>query len=662
MNAILNAGAEKAAHSPAEAAGTAIPRWNLDSLFTSIDSPDYAQALADYSSGMDNLDALLQTGKDMTRNHNDNFDFGAWLATYLEADDQVTALARTLGAYAYIIYSTDTTSTAYLNNLSRIEEMSLRGVQQDLAFKSLLLAHSGQLEDFYRLYPSFADYRYLLQEAIDETAHQMSEAEEKLAGEMQRTGGDAWGRLQEQIISNAVDKESGKTFNELRNDAYSPDAALRKRAYEKELSLLRQNEIALAAALNNLKGETVTLNKKRRWDTAIDRALSSARMSRKTLDALIGAIEDSLPLWRSYFTSKAAYLRRQGLTASASAGSGKAGSASGGLAFYDLFAPVGAADAGTGSDAHPAGAAPSEPAAGSDACSGSSLLTKTWTFEEARDYIIQRYSSFSPAMGDFARKAFEEGWIDAQVRPGKVGGAYDEDFPKGHQSRILSNFTGAFSDVITLAHELGHAYHFSCMKGKPAAFFDYPMTLAETASTFAETIVKQDMIAKCSGRDKLQILDIDLQDASQVLVDILCRFYFERSVFQERAKGELSAADFCRLMQEAQEKSYGSGLCKEERHEYMWAVKSHYYSTGLDFYNFPYAFGQLFAAGLYQRYRKEGPAFAQTYAELLSQTGSLSCEELCRRAGFDITDKAFWKSGIDMYAKEIEAAGELFAM
>ncbi len=611
---------------------TNIPRWNLDSIFSSIESDEYKQAVADYASGMDTLESLLDTAKDFTKHHNDNFDFAAWLAAYLEADNKVTHLAGTLNAYAYVIYSVDTTNTAYLNNIARLEEMGLRAQQQDLAFKSLLLSHQTYLDEFYTRFPQYADYRFLLQEAIDQTAHQMSNAEEHLAGELQRTGGDAWGRLHEQIISNARDEATGKTFNELRNDAYSADATVRKCAYQKEIALLRQNEIAIAAALNNLKGETVALNKRRHWNEAIDRSLATSRMSRKTLDALIGAIEDSLPLWRTYFAAKATYLRAHGLTASKTAGTNGEG-----LAFYDLFA-------------HMVASAPEHK---KDGDAAQSLLSKTWTFAEARDYIIDRYNSFSADMGNFARTAFDSGWIDAEVRAGKVGGAYDEDFPKGHQSRILSNFTGAFSDIITLAHELGHAYHFNCMKGKPAAFFSYPMTLAETASTFAETIVKQDMMSKAADTEKLQILDLDLQDASQVLVDILCRFYFERSVFAERAQGELSAADFCRLMRDAQEKSYGSGL-GTERHAYMWAVKSHYYSTGFDFYNFPYAFGQLFAAGLYARYQTEGASFAKVYAALLSDTGSMSCEALCKKAGFDITTKAFWQSGIAMYAREVE--------
>ncbi len=598
-----------------------IPRWNLDSIFSSIKSPEYKKAISDFASGMENLASLLESAQNLIKNASENFDFPTWLKGFLEADEKVSALCGTLNAYAYIIYSVDTTNTDFLNNITKIDNLTLRYRQLDLSFKSVLLANSGRLEDFYKKFPEFKEYRYILNETLEETKHQMSAAEEKLAGELQQTGGDAWDRLHEQLISNLKDTETGKTFNELRNDAYSADSKTRKSSYEKEIALLKQNEIAFAACLNNLKGETLTLNRHRKWQNPLDRSLSSARLSQKTLDALIGAIEESLPLWREYFNLKADFLQKNGGTASRDKK---------GLAFYDLFAPVSLSG-----------------------LTRQSLLSKTWTFDEARDYIIERYSSFSAEMGEFAKKAFAENWIDAQVRAGKVGGAYDEDFALGHQSRIMTNFTGTFSDIITLAHELGHAYHFSCMKGKPAAFFSYPMTLAETASTFAETIVKQDMISKCSDTEKIQILDLDLQDVSQVLVDILCRFYFEKSVFEERKNGELNADDFCRLMKEAQEKSYGSGL-NGERHEYMWAVKSHYYSTGLDFYNFPYAFGQLFAAGLYARYQKEGAAFAKTYAELLSNTGNMSCEDLCKKAGFDITQKDFWKSGIEMYAKEVE--------
>ena len=608
-----------------------IPRWNLNSLYPSLNSNEYKNDLAELEKTFSEIHELLNADKN---------DFSQWLNNYINLLNKEVFLFKTLSAYAYIIYSTDTTNQVYMNNLNLMEKYESQSIQLSIQFSSILTENKNSLEEFYKKYPEKKEYEYVLNEIIEEKNHQMSAKEEELASKMSHTGANAWSLLQEQIISNLQD-ENGKTFNELRNDANESDPELRKSSWEKEIALLTQNRIAFAAALNNLKGEKITLNENRGWKEGIDNALFNSRLSKKTLDALIGAIEDSLPIWRKYLQAKAALLRASNSTVSKSAGTKEHP----GIAFYDLFAPI------------------SEPKALGNTDSKESLISKKWTFKEACDYVLKEYYSFSKNMGDFAKNAMENEWIDAQVRPGKVGGAYDEDFPKGHQSRILSNFTGTFSDIITLAHELGHAFHFSCMKDKAPVFFNYPMTLAETASTFAETIVKQDMIANSQDFDQMRILDLDLTDTSQVLVDILCRYYFEESVFQARKSSELTADDFCRLMQEAQEKSYGNGLNDErnvdnsnytERHDYMWAVKSHYYITSLDFYNFPYAFGQLFAAGLYQRAKKEGPEFAKTYEELLSLTGNQSCEDLCKKAGFDITNKDFWKSGIDMYAKEVE--------
>jgi oligoendopeptidase F len=614
-----------------------VPNWNLDSIYKGIDSDEYKKALKDYSSYMEELEQHLKIAEEQTNKK--DIDFPSWLDKYLTLFIKFNDLETTLGAYAYIIYSTDTTNTDYLNNMSTIDEMGLRSGQISIRFNSILSKNKESLKNFYKIFPKYCDYEYILGRVIEDTEHQMSAAEENLASDLQRTGGNAWSRLHEQLISNMHD-ENGKTFNELRNDAYSADAKLRKSSWKKEVNLLQQNEIAFAASLNNLKGETVTLNKRRNWNEAIDRAIFSSKLNKETLNALICAIEESLPIWRDYLQTKAMILRKYNSTESKTSGIENHK----GIAFYDLFAPL------------------------CNDCSSdkNSLLSKDYTFEEAKKYILKEYYSFSKDMGDFAKQAFEKNWIDAKVHAGKVGGAYDQDFAKGHQSRILSNFTGAFSDIVTLAHELGHAYHFSCMKDKESIFYNYPMTLAETASTFAETIVKQDAIKSSVGSDKINLIELDLQDTCQVLVDILCRFYFEQSVFEQRQKGELCSEDFCRLMREAQEKSYGNGLNDEEssdgkfleRHEYMWAVKSHYYSTDLDFYNFPYAFGQLFAAALYEKAKKEGPSFAKTYADLLSETGSMSCEDLCKKAGFDITKKEFWLSGIKMYCDELRILKE----
>lgn len=604
-----------------------VPRWDLTSIYSGFDKDDYKQAIEKYTVSMDKMDDLLadKTAQDT--------DFSQWLAKYLELSNKLGALEESLNAYAYSSYSTDTTNTVFLNNLSRLEELSLRTSSQSLSFQQILSTKQQDLSTFYTSFPQFEQYRYILQQELEDSRHRMSSCEEQLADDLERTGAAAWGRLHEQVISNLADSTTNKTFNQIRNEAYSPYAATRFTAWQTEIKLLKNVEIPIAAALNNLKGSTVTLNRRRHWNQAIDRALASSRMNRTTLNALIGAIEDSLPLWRRYLKLKGRILKATKNTTCID-------KTTNGCAFYDLFAPLPVPEKKD---------LPTE--------SNQGIKMEGWTFSQAKEYIIERFSSFSKDMGEFALNAFDSGWIDAEVRKGKVGGAYCIDFPAQGVSRVLSNFTGTFSDVTTLAHELGHAYHHHCIVGTDYALTHYPMTLAETASIFAETIVMKDMVSRATGHSKACLTELHLQDSCQVLVDILCRFYFERTVFEEREKGELSAQDFCRLMAQAQEKSYGDGL-SNERHEYMWAVKTHYYSPDLDFYNFPYAFGLLFALGLYSRYQKEGSSFAQTYQNLLKNTGSLSCEEVCRRAGFDIETKDFWADGIKTFEEELAVLEE----
>ena len=629
---------------------TNIPDWDLGSIYPDINSEKYKSDLAKLTEGIKTLKALNDQAENPDQKNHLNIQ--NWIADFFKADDILGPLANTLAAYSYSIYSVDTTSKSLLDNLNQVESLTDQYEIQLNRFSHTVSKNRGILSEFYANFPQYRKYEFSINEMLEDDIHTLSPELEGIIAKLQQTGGRAWDRLHEQLISNLKDPETGKLFNELRNDAYSPDARLRKESWQKEIALLKQNEIAFAASLNNLKGETLSLLEERSWNCAIDRALSSSRMKKETLDALIAAIEESLPQWRKYLKAKAEYLKNHNATASTNCDKEK------GLAFYDLFAPL---DGNTANDGITNTAGQTETGCNTNtsdstnnrAASEESLLSKNWTFEEARDYIVKEFTSFSPVMGDFAKNAFDKNWIDARVHPGKVGGAYCQDFYVQKESRVLSNFTGAFSDIITLAHELGHAFHFFCIKDKDYRNANYPMTLAETASTFAETIVKQDILKTASKEDRIKILELDLQDTCQVLVDILCRFYFERSVFEERQNGELTSEDFCRLMADAQERSYGDGL-SAERHEYMWAVKSHYYSVDLDFYNFPYAFGQLFAAGLYSRYKKEGKAFVDIYCNLLSDTGSMSCEDLCFKAGFDITKKDFWKSGIDFYINEIE--------
>ncbi len=578
-----------------------VPHWNLDSIYSSILSVEYREDIELLDKGLKDLDQQL--------NHVSN-PFGTWLCSFMETSNTIFSLYESLQAYAYACYSVATTDSQKLNNLSLMEEKGLLINDISQQFSQILTDNAQELDNVYTSYPQLLPYKFIFEETLEENKHKMSRKEEQLADDLQRFGGSAWSRLHEQIISTLIDTETGKTFNELRNEAYNADREIRRTAYEKEIALLKQTELTTAACLNNLKGATQSLNKKRNWEEALDRSLFASRLSRNSLNALIEAIESSLPFWRDYLKTKATLLNLES------------------CAFYDLFAPL----------------LPRK---------GETSAEKEWTFKESREYIIQKFASFSPEFAAFAGKAFSSNWIDAEIREGKVGGAYCIDFPYQKESRVLSNFSGSFSDITTLAHELGHAYHYDCIKNSDYALSHYPMTLAETASIFAETIIMQDAIQNADGFEKIKLIEMHLSDSAQVLVDILSRFYFERSVFEQRKSKELTAEDFCRLMTEAQIKTYGSGL-SEEKHPYMWAIKSHYYSPDLDFYNFPYAFGLLFATALFARFKQEGASFAETYVSLLKDTGSMSCEDVCKKAGFDITKKEFWMEGIKVFYKELE--------
>ena len=584
-----------------------LPSWDLDAVFPGFDSDSYRGAKA----GALNLAAEAQAYFESTASPGPDEDCRAWLSRAISLRAALGSRMETLSAYAYARFSTATGDPETVAELNAIEEIALPARKADVLFRNALAARRACVEALSATDPKFAPYRFHLAEELLIQSRQMSPELEDLAEDLCRCGSEAWSRLQEAVSSNASvlwNAETGerRTVVELRNLAYDPDRAVRQKAYELELSAWRGAEIPLAAALNGVKGTASILNSRRGWGDAIDKSLAQARISRKALDALISAMEGSLPMWRRYLKAKAKAL------------------GVGTLAFYDLFAPLGGVDA--------------------------PLPTFSW--DEAGSFIDEKFSSFDPAMGAFAARAFEGRWIDALPRAGKVGGAYCTDFPDSGVARVMCNYDGSFSSVTTVAHELGHAWHHECIKQRPYALTSYPMTLAETASIFAETIVSEAALAAAAPAERLFLLETHLQDGCQVIVDILSRYHFEKSVFEARKAGELSPAQFCAFMLDAQERTYGEGLDPDRRHPYMWAVKGHYYIPSLAFYNFPYAFGQLLGLGLYARYREEGPAFAITYRHLLEDSGSDSAMEVTRRAGFDIESEEFWQKGLGVFAAQ----------
>ncbi len=586
-----------------------IPEWNLDSVYHGFNSEAYIQAKLNIASSLRSLKAELSE----TVAPSEPRRFSDWLWMLLEKLDRLETEADTLSAYTYARFSTSTASAEVLSELNKVEELLVPAATVRVLFRNLLAANESAVRRAVEEDPRFADYTFVLEEALALQKHQMSAELEDLAADLSRSGADAWSRLQESVLANSSavwDEASGerKTMVELRNLAYDADRAVRQRAYRLELGIWKNYELPVAAALNGVKGTVATLNSRRGWASALETSLAQARISQAALDALIGAMEESLPMWRRYLRAKA---RLMGLEK---------------LSFYDIFAPL--------------------------ESEGTGIPTFDWS--AAKAFIVKQFGTFDPKMANFAERAFDNFWIDARPREGKVGGAFCTHFPAVKQPRVLCNFDGSYSALITIAHELGHAWHYETIKDMSILLSQYPMTLAETASIFSETLVSNAAMAGLEDRAKLPLVELHLQDSCQVIVDILSRFYFERAVFEERKKGEITAGRLCELMLDAQAKTYGDAMRDDERHPYMWAVKGHYYIPGLSFYNFPYAFGLLFGLGLYSLYEEQGTAFASKYRELLRLTGSLPAVEVAKRAGFDIETPDFWRGAMRPLAREIE--------
>lgn len=452
------------------------------------------------------------------------------------------------------------------------------------------------------------DYEFYFAEAKQQYKHLLSDELEDVIAKFSISGGDGWEQLFEAMTSGVEGEFKGEkvTLSEIRNMAYDADAAVRKEAYETELKMYDTIKEPIAFALNNIKQQVLTETSLRGFESPLAQTLEASRMSRKTLDALLEAIREYLPQFRAYLKHKAALLGHEN-----------------GLPFYDLFAPIGES-------------------------------SRRFTIEESKEFLLENFKGFSEDLAEMTKEAYENNYIDFLPRKGKVGGAFCSNLPFIKQSRILTNFSGSLSDVVTIAHELGHAYHGLHIENHRVLNQEYSMPVAETASTFNENIVMNTVIRQASDAEKVALLESQLQDTTQIIVDIYSRYLFEASVFENREKSFMFSKDLEKLMLDAQKEAYGDGLDPDAMHPYMWACKPHYYSSGLSFYNFPYAFGGLFSKGLYAIYQEQPEGFVEKYQELLRATTVTSAEDTAKVLGVDVEDSAFWKKALAQVADNIE--------
>jgi pepF/M3 family oligoendopeptidase len=427
------------------------------------------------------------------------------------------------------------------------------------------------------------------------------------------TGGTSWQNMFSNFTSQlkvAIELEGEMQtlpLTAVQNLYFNTDRTVRERAHQAVLHTLEETAVPLAAALNAIKGETLTLTKRRGWESPLDMALFENAMDRQTLDAMMGACRRAFPDFQRYLKARARVL---GLPV---------------LAWYDQLVPLGQSQ-------------------------------QSWSYDDAAQFVVRQFGTYSPAMQQMAQRAFQENWIDAEPRSGKNGGAFCMSL-RHDESRILLNFESSFTSVGTMAHELGHAYHNVTLAQRTPLQKYMPMTLAETASTFCQKIVENAALKEAPTQDQIIITDGLLEYATRVILGASSNFLFEQAVFEKRAQRELSVAELCELDVETQRQTRGDAIDPEQLHPYRWAYVPHYYFA--TYYNFPYIFGLLFGLGLYAQYQAAPDSFKAGYDDLLASTGLGDAADLAARFGLDIRQPAFWDASLGVLRADVDRFEEL---
>jgi pepF/M3 family oligoendopeptidase len=588
-------------------------RWDMSNVYSGLEADDYRAACARLESDLQTLAAWFdeQNIRRLTSAPEASDALTRTLEELLRRVNDLSRLAETLDSFVQAFVTTNSYDAIAARELSKLEQLDIQrqklGVRMQGWIGSLaplldaLIARSGIL----------AAHAYFLRDTVRRSKYLMNEDLESLASELAVDAGGAFGKLQGNVTSQlkVPFERDGKLqqlpITVIRNLSYDPDPAVRRSAHETEIKGWESIRTTVAACLNGVKGTALTLNRRRGRASVLDTSLDQNRIDRPTLDALLGAIREAFPTFRRYLRAKARKLGQERLN------------------WWDLFAPLGAAES-------------------------------HFTWQRARDFIVEKFGVFDGELADFAARAFDERWIDGEPRDGKRGGAFCMEVIGVEESRILANFDGSFEQVSTLAHELGHGFHNHCQKGLEPLQRGAPMTLAETASIFCETLIAESALPQASPSEQLMILEAQLAGATQVCLDISSRFIFESAFLQRRNASELSPDEICELMLSAQLETYGDAIAAETYHRYMWLWKPHYYRHDTNFYNFPYAFGHLFGLGLYAEYQRTGGSFVPRYKELLRATGQSDAAPLATRFGIDITRPEFWRGSLQVIAQQIE--------
>ncbi|MGK4041209.1 M3 family oligoendopeptidase [Heyndrickxia oleronia] len=459
--------------------------------------------------------------------------------------------------------------------------------------------------------PEIKELAFVLNERRELAKEKLPKEQEGLVNSLSVDGYHGWGDMYDTLVSQVkipfeengeiVELSVGQAHNKFSN----PDRNVRATVFKNWEKAWDEKADMFATTLNHLAGFRLSLYKERGWDEVLKEPLSYNRMQKETLESMWQVISDYKKPLTDYLKRKAELLGIEKLS------------------WYDLDAPIG-------------------------------KVNTQFSYQEGAEFIIQHFGKFGDQLASFTKKAFEDSWIEAEDRAGKRPGGFCTSFPVSGQSRIFMTYSGTPSNVSTLAHELGHAFHSYALKNVHPLKRGYAMNVAETASTFAEMIVADASVKNAkSDKERLPLLEDKVQRSVALLMNIHSRFLFETRFYEERKKGIVSKKRLNELMLEAQKEAYGDGL--EEYHPLFWASKLHFFITGVPFYNFPYTFGYLFSLGIYAQAQKEGKGYEEKYMALLQDTGSMQVEDLAlKHLNVDLTKRDFWEEGVKLCVKDVE--------
>jgi len=584
--------------------------WDLDALFPGGSaSPEFAAFASEAEAECARLLRELQADGEAAATEER-------LSDWTNRLQDALARCREADAFVGCLTSQNTADKKAVGWTERIQTLYARFKQASDLFEAKLAAVPEKEWEAWTGRSELAGIRFPLNEKREFVKDKLPPALEAVAGELAIDGYHGWSEHYNTIVGRISIpwEENGETallsVSQAANKLTDSKPEIRVAMAAKwEEAWAGQADLA-ADALNRIAGFRLKLYGLRGWSDVLKEPLAINRMSGKTLAAMWSAVEGGIEPLKKYLALKA---RLQGKS--------KPG-------WNDASAPI--------------------------ASSGSKIA-----YGEAADLILEAFGKFSPNMERLARRAFDERWIEAEDRSGKRPGGFCTSFPFGKASRIFMTYSGTPDNVSTLAHELGHAYHSELVQHLPPLAQEYAMNVAETASTFAEAIVSDELLRRASGdEEKLAMLDGRLERAVAFCMNIRARFLFETRFYERRASGMLEASELSELMERAQKEAFGDAL--ESWHPHFWASKLHFYFSDVPFYNFPYTFGYLFSTGLAAVAEREGASFAERYDALLRDTGVMTVEELAsRHLGVRLDEPGFWNDAVARAVSDVEAFAAL---